>query len=73
MKKVCSVPRREALRFEIARGSFLRSQDEPGALAPQHLERCHVHASGILIFRLDAEGISCVTTVCPPAFAWATR
>ena len=32
-----------------------------------------IHASGILIFRFDAEGISCVTTVYPPACAWATR
>jgi hypothetical protein len=29
-------------------------------------------ASGILILRVDAEGRSCVTTICPAACAWAT-
>ncbi len=38
-----------------------------------HLILSPMQASGILILRVEAEGISCVTTVYSPAFAWATR
>ena len=34
-----------------------------------HLIPRPMHASGILILRVDAEGTSCVTTVCRPASA----
>jgi hypothetical protein len=34
-----------------------------------HLIPRPMHASGILILRVDAEGTSCVTTVCWPASA----
>jgi hypothetical protein len=38
-----------------------------------HLTPRPMHASGILIRRIEAEGTSWVTTVCPPACACATR
>src|SRR6266545_8214714 len=38
-----------------------------------HLIPKPMQASGILILRVEAEGISCVTTMCFPACAWATR
>ncbi len=38
-----------------------------------HLTPSAMHGSGILIFFVEVDAFSCVTTVCPWASAWATR